>query len=125
VNLPPLPVLGQLAQLHILANYVSTSAGVLCAHTRYIGAFRLAQQGRTYTTCINTYVLPMLQVQYLHPKDGVYPEKVNAGRSAVNANKGRIGENLNPVQIKFSGKMVSIELRWPCTAGALSHWQFV
>jgi photosystem I subunit II len=61
----------------------------------------------------------MLQVQYLHPKDGVYPEKVNAGRSAVNANKGRIGENLNPVQIKFSGKMVSVELRWPCTAGAV------
>jgi PsaD len=50
-----------------------------------------------------------LQVQYLHPKDGVYPEKVNAGRSAVNANKGRIGENLNPVQIKFSGKLVSAE----------------
>lgn len=49
------------------------------------------------------------QVQYLHPKDGVYPEKVNAGRQAVNANKGRIGENPNPVQIKFGGKMVRPE----------------
>jgi PsaD len=67
----------------------------------------------------------MLQVQYLHPKDGVYPEKVNAGRSAVNANKGRIGENLNPVQIKFSGKMVSVELHRPCSAGAAWHWACV
>jgi photosystem I subunit 2 len=50
-------------------------------------------------------VFPNGEVQYLHPKDGVYPEKVNAGRQAVNANKGRIGENLNPVQIKFSGKL--------------------
>jgi photosystem I subunit 2 len=50
-------------------------------------------------------VFPNGEVQYLHPKDGVYPEKVNAGRNAVNANKGRIGENLNPVQIKFSGKL--------------------
>jgi PsaD len=53
--------------------------------------------------------LTPLQVQYLHPKDGVYPEKVNQGRNAVNANKGRIGENLNPVQIKFSGKLVSMQ----------------
>ena len=45
-------------------------------------------------------------MQYLHPKDGVYPEKVNAGRDAVNANKGRIGQNPNPIQIKFSGKLV-------------------
>lgn len=48
-----------------------------------------------------------MQVQYLHPKDGVYPEKVNAGRQAVNANQGSIGKNPNPVQIKFSGKLVS------------------
>jgi photosystem I subunit II len=56
---------------------------------------------------VTTLSSAALQVQYLHPKDGVYPEKVNAGRNAVNANKGRIGENLNPVQIKFSGKLVS------------------
>ena len=40
-----------------------------------------------------------LQVQYLHPKDGVYPEKVNAGRTAVNANPRRIGANPNPVSV--------------------------
>lgn len=63
----------------------------------------------------------MLQVQYLHPKDGVYPEKVNAGRQAVNANKGRIGENANPVQIKFSGKLVSISD--PFNSSRLLHLQ--
>ena len=30
-------------------------------------------------------VFPNGEVQYLHPKDGVYPEKVNAGRQAVRA----------------------------------------
>ena len=40
-----------------------------------------------------------MQVQYLHPKDGVYPEKVNAGRTAVNANPRRIGANPNPVSV--------------------------
>ena len=40
-----------------------------------------------------------LQVQYLHPKDGVYPEKGNAGRQEVNTNEGRIGETMQPVQV--------------------------
>uniref|UniRef100_B8HXL2 Photosystem I reaction center subunit II n=1 Tax=Cyanothece sp. (strain PCC 7425 / ATCC 29141) TaxID=395961 RepID=B8HXL2_CYAP4 len=40
----------------------------------------------------------------LHPKDGVFPEKVNAGREAVNSVPRAIGENPNPSQIKFSGK---------------------
>lgn len=44
-------------------------------------------------------VLLCSQVQYLHPKDGVYPEKGNAGRQQVNTNKGRIGENTQPVQV--------------------------
>jgi len=50
-------------------------------------------------------VFPNGEVQYLHPKDGVYPEKGNKGRQAVNTNKRRIGENTQPVQIKFSGKL--------------------
>jgi photosystem I subunit 2 len=50
-------------------------------------------------------VFPNGEVQYLHPKDGVYPEKGNQGRTAVNTNQGRIGENGQPVQIKFSGKL--------------------
>lgn len=39
-------------------------------------------------------VFPNGEVQYLHPKDGVYPEKVNAGRSPANANMRRIGANV-------------------------------
>eukprot|EP00898_Chlorokybus_atmophyticus_P007306 jgi/Chlat1/7577/Chrsp63S07066 len=49
-------------------------------------------------------IFPSGEVQYLHPKDGVYPEKVNAGRTPVNANMRSIGENTNPAKIKFTGK---------------------
>jgi len=50
-------------------------------------------------------VFPNGEVQYLHPKDGVYPEKVNPGRTVVNANSRRIGANPNPVSVKFTGKL--------------------
>jgi len=49
-------------------------------------------------------VFPDGKVEYLHPKDGVYPEKVNAGRVGVNQNFRRIGENVNPIKVKFTGK---------------------
>lgn len=49
-------------------------------------------------------VFPSGEVQYLHPKDGVYPEKVNEGREGVNFNARRIGENQDPVSLKFTGK---------------------
>jgi len=49
-------------------------------------------------------VFPSGEVQYLHPKDGVYPEKVNQGREGSNQNMRRIGDNKNPAQIKFTGK---------------------
>eukprot|EP01023_Acetabularia_acetabulum_P060549 TRINITY_DN727_c0_g1_i2.p2 TRINITY_DN727_c0_g1~~TRINITY_DN727_c0_g1_i2.p2 ORF type:complete len:192 (-),score=33.64 TRINITY_DN727_c0_g1_i2:196-771(-) len=49
-------------------------------------------------------VFPNGEVQYLHPKDGVYPEKVNAGREGVNVNMRTIGENKQPIDVKFSGK---------------------
>jgi photosystem I subunit 2 len=49
-------------------------------------------------------IYPDGKVEYLHPKDGVYPEKVNAGRVAVNHNARRIGENVNPINVKFTGK---------------------
>jgi photosystem I subunit 2 len=49
-------------------------------------------------------VFPNGEVQYLHPKDGVYPEKVNAGRSAVGVNNRSIGKNANPAELKFTGK---------------------
>ena len=50
-------------------------------------------------------VFPSGEVQYLHPKDGVYPEKVNKGREGVNNNMRSIGKNANPASIKFGGKL--------------------
>ena len=44
-------------------------------------------------------VFPDGKVQYLHPNDGVYPEKVNAGRVLQNCNMRRIGQNVDPVQV--------------------------
>ncbi|KAL6780090.1 PSAD1 [Auxenochlorella protothecoides x Auxenochlorella symbiontica] len=49
-------------------------------------------------------VFPNGETQYLHPKDGVYPEKVNPGRKEVNAVFRRIGSNTNPAKVKFTGK---------------------
>ena len=46
-------------------------------------------------------VFPNGEVQYLHPKDGVYPEKVNAGREGANQNMRRIGQNTDPVNVRF------------------------
>lgn len=54
--------------------------------------------------CCLRRVYPDGKVQYMHPADGVYPEKVNAGRIGVNQNFRRIGENLNPIKVKFTGK---------------------
>lgn len=57
---------------------------------------------------INDYkiyrIFPSGEVQYLHPKDGVFPEKVNPGRIGVNNRNFSIGKNPNPSQIKFSGR---------------------
>jgi photosystem I subunit 2 len=41
---------------------------------------------------------------YLHPQDGVFPEKVNAGRVAANSVSRKIGDNPNPISVKFTGK---------------------
>merc|ERR1719316_970189 len=49
-------------------------------------------------------VFPNGELQYLHPADGVYPEKVNKGRSGANQNMRRIGQNTQPVNVKFTGK---------------------
>lgn len=50
-------------------------------------------------------VFPSGEIQYLHPKDGVYPEKVNKGREGANQNLRNIGKNVNPVKVKFTGKI--------------------
>ncbi|MBU6185744.1 MAG: photosystem I reaction center subunit II PsaD [Synechococcales bacterium] len=49
-------------------------------------------------------VFPNGDIQFLHPADGVFPEKVNAGRVAVGTKNRNIGANVEPAKIKFSGK---------------------
>lgn len=49
-------------------------------------------------------VYPSGEIQYLHPADGVFPEKVNQGRGAVNSVPRNIGSNPEPSAVKFTGK---------------------
>jgi photosystem I subunit 2 len=57
---------------------------------------------------INNYkiyrVFPTGDIEYLHPKDGVFPEKVNAGREYNGKIDRNIGSNPEPATLKFSGK---------------------
>ena len=46
-------------------------------------------------------IFPSNEIQFLHPKDGVFPEKVNSGRLAVGIRNFTIGQNPNPASIKF------------------------
>ncbi len=48
-------------------------------------------------------VFPNGEIEYLHPKDGVFPEKVNPGRPYVGKNDRSIGQNPEPAKLKFSG----------------------
>ena len=47
-------------------------------------------------------IFPNGEIQYLHPKDGKFPEKVNAGRIGTNNISHSIGKNTNPVSVKFT-----------------------
>lgn len=47
-------------------------------------------------------IFPDGEIQYLHPNDGVFPEKVNPGRVAVNSVPRNIGKNYEPAKSKFS-----------------------
>jgi photosystem I subunit 2 len=49
-------------------------------------------------------VFPNGETQYLHPKDGVFPEKVNEGREPVGKIDHNIGANAEPAKVKFTGK---------------------
>lgn len=49
-------------------------------------------------------VFPSGEMQYLHPSDGVFPEKVNEGRQQVNTIGRSIGENPEPAAVKFTGR---------------------
>ena len=69
-------------------------------------ALALGKQLRTNFK-INDYrlfrLLPSGEIQFIHPKDGVFPEKVNEGRVAVGKREFSIGKNPNPASIKFTG----------------------
>ena len=52
-------------------------------------------------------IFPSGEVQYLHPKDGVFHEKVNTGRVGVGNVSHSIGKNLNPSQVKFTSKSIN------------------
>ena len=49
-------------------------------------------------------IFPSGEVQYLHPKDGVFPEKVNPGRIGIGNINHSIGKNAEPIDLKFTGK---------------------
>lgn len=49
-------------------------------------------------------IFPSGEVQYLHPADGVFPEKVNEGREYFGKKDRNIGSNPEPATLKFSGK---------------------
>ncbi|HEY9671840.1 MAG TPA: photosystem I reaction center subunit II PsaD [Waterburya sp.] len=57
---------------------------------------------------INNYkiyrIFPNGEIQYIHPADGVFPEKVNQGRPYVGKNDRKIGDNPEPATVKFSSK---------------------
>ncbi|MCU0552594.1 MAG: photosystem I reaction center subunit II [Leptolyngbya sp. Prado105] len=69
----------------------------------------LALGGQLRTKKITNYkiyrVFPNGEIQYLHPADGVFPEKVNEGRVAVNSVPRNIGSNPEPAKLKFSGRL--------------------
>ena len=50
-------------------------------------------------------VFPNGEIQFLHPADGVFPEKVNEGRPIVGKRDRSIGKNQEPAALKFSGNM--------------------
>ena len=86
--------------LHPLLGLLSlVGAGVL------IGLALLNQLRSKFKATGEFYrVFPNGEVQYLHPKDGTVPERVNASRKPANTNARRIGENANPAAVKFTGK---------------------
>ena len=68
----------------------------------------LALSSQLKTFKINDYkiyrIFPSGEVQYLHPKDGVFPEKLNDGRIGVGNIDHSIGKNPQPVNVKFTGR---------------------
>ncbi|KAL8253825.1 hypothetical protein R6Q59_032046 [Mikania micrantha] len=65
---------------------------------------KLARKEQCLALGTRLRVFPKTEVQYLHLKDGVYPEKVNTGREGVGQNMRSIGKIASPVEVKFTGK---------------------
>ncbi|KAL3505903.1 hypothetical protein ACH5RR_031285 [Cinchona calisaya] len=68
---------------------------------------KLARKEQRLALGTRLRVFPNGEVQYLHPKDGVYPEKVNPGHQGVGVNLRSIRKNISPIEVKFTGKQVS------------------
>ncbi len=49
-------------------------------------------------------IFPNGEIEYLHPKDGVFPEKANQGRPYMGKKDRNIGSNPEPAKVKFSGQ---------------------
>nr|YP_009455764.1 photosystem I ferredoxin-binding protein [Dictyopteris divaricata]YP_010205271.1 photosystem I ferredoxin-binding protein [Grateloupia livida]AQZ24980.1 photosystem I ferredoxin-binding protein [Dictyopteris divaricata]UAV85840.1 photosystem I ferredoxin-binding protein [Grateloupia livida] len=47
-------------------------------------------------------IFPGGEIQFLHPKDGVFPETSNAGRLPVGKRDFSIGKNPNPASVKWN-----------------------
>ena len=70
-------------------------------------------------------VFPNGEVQYLHPKDGVYPEKVNKGREAVGSVDRRIGANPNPINVSCAALPLYVAHWHTCSALFLDGVYFI
>nr|YP_011007060.1 Photosystem I reaction center subunit II [Phaeostrophion irregulare]WAM64347.1 Photosystem I reaction center subunit II [Phaeostrophion irregulare] len=46
-------------------------------------------------------IFPGGEIQFLHPKDGVFPETSNVGRTPIGKRDFSIGKNPNPASIKW------------------------
>ena len=55
-------------------------------------------------------IYPGGDTEFLHPKDGVFPEKVKDGRPMVGHNPRRIGENPNPANPAKPRKKYSMKV---------------
>lgn len=49
-------------------------------------------------------VFPNGEMEFVHPKDGVFPERANEGRPYVGKIDRNIGSNPEPATLKFTGK---------------------
>jgi photosystem I subunit 2 len=66
----------------------------------------LGKQLRTNFKINNYRIFRVLgddEIQFIHPKDGTFPEKATEGRKAIGLRSNTIGENMDPVWLKFTG----------------------